>query len=118
MYNAGKVEALANSKTETNAFSREPQQTKSRVIFFSPLFFFYFVTFFFAGQVATQVVVRCSFPSRPRASFFFFLYPRESDARRDTDTRADTLEKPLTRLAAVLRGDPRTCGETQRSRLN
>lgn len=81
---------------------------QNHVLFFFilPYFFSILSLFFFAGQVATQVVVRCSFPSRPRASFFFFLYPRESDARRDTDTRADTLEKPLTRLAAVLRGDP------------
>lgn len=76
--------------------SWEPQQTKPRVYSLLP------------GQVATQVVVRCSSPSsRPCASFVSQrrrASAREGDARRDTVTRADTLKKPLTRTAAVLEG--------------
>lgn len=114
MYNAGKVEALANSKTETNVFSWEPQQTKPRVIYFSPLFFFFsFVTF-----SRDKWPHRSSYgaPSLPALVllFLFVLFrtatpasSREGERRSPghSHTRRHT-EKPLTRTAAVLKGTP------------
>lgn len=79
---------------------------QNHVLFFFLPYFFSILSLFFSRDKWPH---RSSYgaPSLPAlVLLFFFLYPRESDARRDTDTRADTLEKPLTRLAAVLRGDP------------
>lgn len=119
MYNAGKVEALANSKTETNAFSREPQQTKSRVIFFFSLFFFF--CHFFPGTSghAGRRTVLLPFP--PSCFFFLFLFcfaaQRERCSPGHRHTRRHTEKATHTHSSCAKRG-PRTCGETQRSRQN